>query len=88
MQEFLNLTEFNYADLKLTVIAVLVSINKKRDREFFGIKKRDMILQRSFASEADKTRGKVFRSLHAPPTLWKRSKSCSSAGATGQTQTY
>ena len=41
----------NYAELKLTVIADLVSFNKKRDRDVSGIKRRDMILQRSLASE-------------------------------------
>ena len=37
------------------MIADLVSFNKKRDREVSGIKRRDMILQRSLACERAKT---------------------------------
>ena len=55
VRELLELTKYNYAELKLTVIADLVSFNKKRDREVSGIKRRDMILQRSLASERAKT---------------------------------
>ena len=55
MREFLELTKFNYAELKLTVIADLVSFNKKRDRKVSGIKRRDMLLQRSLACERAKT---------------------------------
>ena len=54
MRELLELTKYNYAELKLTVIVDLVSFNKKRDREVFGIEGRDMILQRSFACERAK----------------------------------
>ena len=55
VRELLALTKYNYAELKLTVIADLVSFNKKRDREVSGIKRRDMILQRSLACERAKT---------------------------------
>ena len=55
MRELLELTKYNYAELKLTVIADLVSFNKKRDREVSGIKRRDMILQRSLSCERAKT---------------------------------
>ena len=55
MRKLLELTKYNYAELKLTVIADLVSFNKKRDREVSGIKRRDMILQRSLACERIKT---------------------------------
>ena len=55
MRELLALTKYNYAELKLTVIADLVSFNKKRDREVSGIKRRDMILQQSLACERAKT---------------------------------
>ena len=37
------------------MIADLVSFNKKRDREVFGIKRRNMILQQSIPSEQAKT---------------------------------
>ena len=55
MQEPLELTQDKNAELKLTVIADLVSVNKKRDREVNGIKRRDMILQRSLACERANT---------------------------------
>ena len=55
VRELLQLTKYNNAELKLTVIADLVSFNKKRDREVSGIKRRAMILQRSLASERAKT---------------------------------
>ena len=54
VQELLELTKYNYAELKLTVIADLDSFNKKRDREVSGIKRRDLILQRSLACERAK----------------------------------
>ena len=54
MRELLALTKYNNAKLKLTVIADLVSFNKKRDREVSGIKRRDTILQRSLACERAK----------------------------------
>ena len=54
VRELLELTKYNYAELKLTVIADLVSFNKKRNREVSGIKRRDMILQRSLACERAK----------------------------------
>ena len=54
MRELLELTKYNYAELKLTVIADLVSFNKTRDREVSGIKRRDMILQRSLACQRAK----------------------------------
>ena len=49
-----ELTKYNYAELKLTVAADLVSFNKKRGREVSGIKRRDIILQRSLACERAK----------------------------------
>ena len=55
MRELLQLRKYNYAELKLTVIADLVSVNKKRDREVSGIERRDLIPQRSLASERAKT---------------------------------
>ena len=55
MRELLELTKNNYAELKLSVIADLVGSNKKRDREVSGIKRRDLILQRSLACERSKT---------------------------------
>ena len=55
MPELLELNKYNYAELKLTVIADLVSFNTKRDREVSGIKRRDMILQRSLACERART---------------------------------
>ena len=54
MWELLELTNYNYAELKPTVIADLVSFNKKRDRKVSGIKRRDLILQRSIACERAK----------------------------------
>ena len=54
MRELLELTKYNYAELKLTVVADLVSFNKKRDREVSGIKRRDIIQQRSLACERAK----------------------------------
>ena len=54
MRELFELTKYNYAELKLTVIADLVSFNKKRDREVSRIKRRDLILQRSLACERAK----------------------------------
>ena len=45
-----NSSRSSNPELKLTVIADLVSFNKKRDRVVYGIKRRDMILQRSLAS--------------------------------------
>ena len=55
VRDLLQLTKYYYAKLKLTVIADLVSFNKKRDREVSRINRRDMILQRSLASERSKT---------------------------------
>ena len=55
VRELLALTKYNFAELKLTVIADLVSFNKKRDREVSGITRRDMILQRSLDCERAKT---------------------------------
>ena len=51
MRELLEMAKYINAELKLTVIADLVSFNKKRDCEFSGVKRRDMILQRSLACE-------------------------------------
>ena len=98
VRELLALTKYNYAELKLTVIADLVSFNKKRDREVSGIKRRDMILQRSLACERAKTADNELvkltkllknsqKSTHASDS-WEGRKSCPSAGATGHTQTY
>ena len=95
VRELLELTKYNYAELKLTVIADLVSFNKKRDREVSGIKRKDMILQRSLVSErakaADNKLVKLTKlekiDLHTPPTSSEGRKSCSS-GSTGHTQTY
>ena len=55
MRELLELTKYNNAELKLTVIADLITFNKKRGREDSGIKRRDTILQRSRDSEGAKT---------------------------------
>ena len=55
VRDLLQLTKYYYAELKLTVIADLVSFKKKRDRDVSGINGRDMILQRSLASERAKT---------------------------------
>ena len=49
-----NSSKCIYAELKLTVIADLVSFNKKRDHEVSGFKGRDMILQQSLACERAK----------------------------------
>ena len=54
MQELLELTKYNYVELKLTVKADLFKFNKKRDRKVSGIKRRDMVLQRSLACERAK----------------------------------
>ena len=54
MRELIQLSKYNYAELKLTVIADLVSLNKKRDREVCGIKRRYMIIQWSLACERAK----------------------------------
>ena len=54
VRELIQLTTYNNAELKLTVIADLVTFNKKRDREVSGIKRTDMILQRCLAFERAK----------------------------------
>ena len=48
-------TTHNYAEMKQIVIADLVSFNKKRDREVSGVKRKDMILQRSLAVQRAQT---------------------------------
>ena len=55
VRDLLQLTKYYYAELKLTVIADLVCFIKKRDRKDSGINRRDMIIQRSLASERAKT---------------------------------
>ena len=54
VRELLKVTKYSHAELKLTVIADLVSFNTKRDRKVSGIKRRDMILQRSLATQRAK----------------------------------
>ena len=66
MRELLELTTYNYAELKLTVIAHLVSFNKKRDRGVSGIKRRVMILQRSLACERAKAADNELVNLKKP----------------------
>ena len=45
----------NYAEMKRSVNADLVSVNKKRDREVSGVTRKDMILQRSLALQRAQT---------------------------------
>ena len=51
LREYLELTKYNYLEVKLTVSADLVGFTKKHDREDSGIKWRDMVLPRNLASD-------------------------------------
>ena len=55
ISDLLTKTSHNYAEMKQIVIADLVSFNKKRDREVSGVKRKDMILQRSLSFQRAET---------------------------------